>query len=287
MRRRTKRIIAAATTILIAFVPAVAMALPGPDSAPEWWFDAWHVPTLWQQGDNGHGIVIAVADTGVQADISALAGQVLPGVDYTGNGTDGRTDFDEDSFSHGTAMASIIASRGGAFDVEGVAPGVKILPMALPLEGVQVGSQPTEDATAKSIRWAADHGARIISMSLGGVRNQKDDHIPCPLSMQQAVTHALSKGALVLAASGNEGENGSPVEEPGVCLGVVSVGALTSGLAVASFSSRHPYLTLTAPGDNVPSLNRSDGHAFAGSGTSQATALASAAIALVWSAHPG
>lgn len=289
MIRSLTRAAAAVSVAMLAFAVTAppSFAAPGPPGAPEWWFDSWHVQSEWAQGHDGSGIVIAVADTGVQANVTALSGQVLPGADFTGNGTDGREDFDSEDFSHGTAMASIIVAKDGAFGVEGVAPGAKILPMALPLEGVQLsGGTPTPDATAVSIRWAADHGARIISMSLGGVRTQKNDRIPCPLSMQDAVTYALHKGAIVLAASGNAATSGSPVEEPGVCIGVVSVGAVTQSLDVAAFSSRHPYLTLAAPGDNVPSLNRVDGHAFAGSGTSQATALAAAALALVWSAHP-
>jgi subtilisin family serine protease len=67
---------------------------------------------------------------------------------------------------------------------------------------------------------------------------------------------------------------------------VVSVGSVSSGLSVSSFSSRHPYLTVSAPGDKIPSLNRSPGRAFLGGGTSQATAVTSAAIALVWSKFP-
>jgi subtilisin family serine protease len=122
-------------------------------------------------------------------------------------------------------------------------------------------------------------------MSLGGVREESTDGPdPCPSGVQQAVLHALRRGVLVVAASGNSGDEDSPVEEPGVCLGVVSVGAVDRNLNVASFSSRHPYLTLTAPGDNIPSLSRDS--AYIGEGTSQATAITSAALALVWSRYP-
>jgi subtilisin family serine protease len=89
---------------------------------------------------------------------------------------------------------------------------------------------------------------------------------------------------LVVAASGNSGDENSPVEEPGVCLGVVSVGAVDRNLDIASFSSRHPYLTVSAPGDNIATLSRDS--AYIGEGTSQATALTSAALALIWSKYP-
>ncbi len=278
--------IAAVLALLPVVTAAPAMAAPGPAQAPEWWFDAWNVPGLWAQGADGTGITIAVIDTGVQADIPELAGKVLPGLDLIGNGTDGRTDFDSDAFSHGTAMASIMVASDGYGNIEGLAPGAKILPIAVPLRGVISNGTPTPSATATAVRYAADHGAKVISMSLGGLVFQSEDTEPCPLALQDAITYALSKGALVVAASGNSGDSGSPVEEPGVCLGTVSVGAVNQQSTVTEFSSRHPYLTVTAPGDNIPSLSKVPEQAYIGSGTSQATAITSAALAMVWSRYP-
>ena len=232
--------------------PATARPRPGPPSAPEWWFDTWNVSGLWAAGADGRGITVAVVDTGVQASLPELQGKVLPGADFIGNGSDGRIDYDSDDFSHGTAMASIIVARQGFGDIEGLAPAAKILPLSVPLRGVIRKGTPTENATSTAINYAADHGARIISMSLGGVRDESDGPDPCPAAVQTAVLHALAKGALVVAASGNSGGDGSPVEEPGVCLGVVSVGAVDRQLNVASFSSRHPYLTVSAPGRQHP-----------------------------------
>ena len=280
---RLAGLVAAAGPVL-ALQPGAAQATPGPPSAPEWWFDSWQVPSLWAAGGDGRGITVAVVDTGVQASLPELQGKILAGADFIGNGSDGRVDYDSDDFSHGTAMASIIVARQGYGDIEGLAPAAKILPLSVPLRGVIRKGTPTENATSAAINYAADHGARIISMSLGGVREQSDGPDPCPASVQKAVLHALSKGALVVAASGNSGDQGSPVEEPGVCLGVVSVGSVDRQLNVSPFSSRHPYLTVTAPGDRIPSLSRDS--AYIGEGTSQATALASAALAMIWSRYP-
>lgn len=273
-----------ALALAMVALPAAAGAAPGPPEAPEWWFDSWQVDNLWAAGADGHGITVALIDTGVQASLPELAGKVLPGADFIGNGSDGRTDYDADGFSHGTAMASIIVARRGFGDIEGIAPAAKILPLAVPLHGVIRKGTPTSNATAVAIDYAADHGARIISMSLGGVRDASDGPDPCPDSVQQAVLHALVKGALVVAASGNSGDDGSPVEEPGVCLGVVSVGSVDRQLNVSMFSSRHPYLTVSAPGDNIPTLSRDS--AYIGEGTSQATAMTSAALAMIWSKYP-
>jgi len=282
----TKRLLAAvAATVTFATPMTAAEAAPGPSSAPEWWFDSWHATDLWAGGADGHGITIAVVDTGVQASIPELSGKILPGADFISNGTDGRTDFDGEGFSHGTAMASLMVARSGLGNIEGLVPNAQILPIAVPLKGVIKHGSTPDNPTSGAIDYAVNHGAKIISMSLGGVREQDEDGPdPCPASVQQSVLNAVRKGVLVVAASGNSGDADSPVEEPGVCLGVVSVGAVDSSLNVTSFSSRHPYLTLSAPGDNIPTLSRDS--AYIGGGTSQATAITAAALAMVWSKYP-
>lgn len=281
-----RRLLAVLAVVLLAVVPPIpAAAAPGPAAAPEWWFDSWHLPALWATGADGHGITIAVIDTGVQASLPELRGKVLSGADYTGNGSDGRVDYDGDDFSHGTAMSSIMVAAKGYAGIEGMAPNARILPISVPLEGVVRRGVPVRNATSTAIDYAVQHGARIINMSLGGVREESTDGPdPCPGTVQQAVLRALRRGVLVVAASGNSGDENSPVEEPGVCLGVVSVGAVDRSLNVASFSSRHPYLTVSAPGTDVPTLSRDS--AYIGEGTSQATALTSAALALIWSRYP-
>lgn len=284
-RGRLTAAVAGLVAVVLSFGAAPAVAAPGPPSAPEWWFDSWNVPGLWAEGANGQGITIAEIDTGVQASRPELAGKILPGADFIGNGTDGRTDFDSDDFSHGTAMASIMVARAGFGNIEGLAPSAQILPIAIPLQGVIRHGTPPNNATSSAIDYAVAHGAKIISMSLGGVRDESQDGPdPCPGGVQKSVLNAVRKGVLVVAASGNSGDANSPVEEPGVCLGVVSVGAVDRNLNVTSFSSRHPYLTLSAPGDQIPTLSRDS--AYIGGGTSQATAMTSAALALVWSKYP-
>lgn len=281
------RVVAALGVILsVLMMGGPAVAAPGPAAAPLWWFDYWNVADMRAQGATGQGITIAVIDTGVQADIPELAGKVLSGADFTGRGSDGRIDFDTDAFGHGTAMSSLMVAAPGYAGIEGLAPDARLLPIAVPLTGSGPSGLTAADALPEAIRWAADHGASIISMSLGGNRDPSRDRVPCPVAHQDAITYAISKGAIVVAASGNGGQEGSPVEEPGVCLGVVSVGAVDASRTVAPFSSRHPYLTLSAPGDQIATLSKVPGVAYVGEGTSQATAIASAALALIWSKFP-
>ena len=259
-----------------------AATVPGLPNYPEYWFPQWNVPAIWGSGDRGQGVTVAVIDTGVQASVADLSGSVLPGTDLTGLGGDGHTDRDRDNFDHGTAMAALIAGHGGRF-LAGVAPLTKILPVAVPLVGTNQGAH-SPDYISTAVRYAAAHGANIISMSLGGLRYADQENVACPADTQAAIFYALSKGAIVVAAGGNAGLKGSPTEEPGVCLGVVSVAAVDAKRHPAKFSSRHAYLTVAAPGVNIPTINAKD-VIFIGDGTSQATALTSGALALMWAAH--
>jgi subtilisin family serine protease len=288
--RMRPRLLAGLSAVLVALLSFAGIAVPGagaapgPANAPEYWFDAWHVGQLWDSGARGQGVTIAEIDTGVNASLPELAANVVAGKDFGAAGGDGRIDREVNEFGHGTAMASIMVAHRGILDITGLAPDARLLPIAVPLTGTT--DKDGNDHLADAIRWAADHGAKVISMSLGGARKPGVDSVPCPADEQNAVFYAMRKGSVVLASSGNTGLKGNLVEEPGVCLGVVSVGAVDQNNQVADFSSRHPYLTLTAPGVNIPTLGRVPGTAYSGDGTSQATAVASAAFALVWSKFP-
>ena len=262
---------------------SAATSVPGLPSYPEYWFPQWNVPSIWHSGDQGQGVTVGVIDTGVEASVSDLSGSVLRGTDLTGLGGDGHTDRDREPFDHGTAMAALIAGHGGRY-LAGVAPKTKILPIAVPLVGTNHASHP-ENYLGTAVRFAAAHGAKIISMSLGGLRYATGNSVACPADTQSAIFYALSKGAIVVAAGGNAGLKGSPTEEPGVCLGVVSVAAVDAKRKPGKFSSRHPYLTVAAPGVDIPTVNGHD-VIYVGDGTSQATALTSGALALIWAAHP-
>jgi subtilisin family serine protease len=181
-------------------------------------------------------------------------------------------------------MASIMVARPGPLGITGLAPAASILPLAVPLNGTTDGQHAAKVPAA--IRWAVRHGAKVISMSIGGERFPGAGNRSCPAAEQRAVFAALAAGVVVIAAVGNTGPRANTVEEPGVCLGVVAVGAVDRAGAVAPFSARQPYLSLVAPGVDVPSLGRVAGQAFSGSGTSQAAALVSATAALVWSRYP-
>lgn len=284
MRRRLA--VAVAVLVTLVSVAGPAFAAPGPAQAPEWWFDTWHVPSLWGSGATGHGITIAEIDTGVNASWPGLAANVLPGKNFGAAHGDGRTDHATAPFGHGTAMASIMVARPDFMGITGLARDAKVLPVAVPLNGTDDEPANGDDHLAEAITWAVNNGGKIITMSLGGRSNRASGQSPCPQDEQDAIDYAIEQGAIVLASSGNDGQKGNPVEEPGVCLGVVSVGAVDRSGKVPPFSSRHKYLTVSAPGVNVPSLGRDPRNAYVGDGTSQATAITAASLALIWSKYP-
>jgi subtilisin family serine protease len=275
-----------AVLLLFGITAPSAAAAPGPPDHPEWWFDTWHVPALWAGGARGQGIVIGEIDTGVNAGLPELSANVAAGTDLGSLGGDGRTDRDTDEFGHGTAMASLMVAHDGQDNILGIAPDARILPIAVPITGTtDDAGDNAADLLLTAIRWAADHGAKIISMSLGGPRDPGVSR-SCPAKEQSTIDYALSKGAIVVASGGNSGDSGSPIEEPSVCLGVVSVGAVDSAGVVPVWSSKHPYLTVTAPGVDVPTISRVPGEAFFGDGTSQAAAITSGGLAVIWSKYP-
>ncbi|HEV7710953.1 MAG TPA: S8 family serine peptidase, partial [Asanoa sp.] len=129
----------------------------------QWWFDAWQVRELLWPRTQGEGVIVAVLDTGVQANLKDFrGGVVLPGADFAGAGTDGRVDMDPNLDAvagHGTGMASLIASQGTGTGFLGVAPKAKILSVNMH-SGSAIGAQ------SKRIRWAVDHGAQVINICL-------------------------------------------------------------------------------------------------------------------------
>jgi subtilisin family serine protease len=156
--RRLVRLASAGLIVALAIGP-VTVAEASPLSEQQWWFDTWNIEeTVWPQS-KGAGVTVAVIDTGVNAALPDMRAAVVPGKSFQGSSSrDGRRDTDE-GFGHGTGMASLIASRGNATGFTGVAPKAKILPLVAPNVGTST--------TAPAIRYAADHGAKVINISQG------------------------------------------------------------------------------------------------------------------------
>ncbi|MFC8361008.1 type VII secretion-associated serine protease mycosin [Streptomyces griseorubiginosus] len=277
---------------LLSVLLAASVALVPPTTAhadgiraKQWALDAMHTQQAWQT-TKGAGVTVAVLDTGVENDHPDLVGNVLTGKDMIGFGAvRGQRPWAR----HGTAMAGIIAGHGHGFGngdgVMGIAPEAKILPVRVILEDddpARAKARNTRgNALAEGIRWAADHGADVINLSLG------DDSASAhpEAGEDDAVQYALRKGAVVVASAGNGGEKGDHISYPAAYPGVIAATAVDKFGTRASFSTRRWYATVAAPGDDVV-IADPDHKYYEGWGTSAASAFVSGAVALIKAAHP-
>jgi type VII secretion-associated serine protease mycosin len=269
----------------LALVPPTAAHADG-IRAQQWALEAMHTQEAWQT-TKGKGITVAVLDTGVEDDHPDLVGNVLDGKDMVGFGA---SRGDRAWARHGTAMAGIIAGHGHGYanadGVMGIAPEAKILPVRVILEDGDSARGKARNtrgnALAEGIRWAADHGADVINLSLGD--DSKSAH-PEPAE-DEAVQYALKRGSVVVASAGNGGEKGDHISYPAAYPGVIAATAVDRYGTRASFSTRRWYATVSAPGVDVV-IADPDRKYYEGWGTSAASAFVSGAVALIKAAHPG
>ena len=254
-------------------VDAVAQAFatandPFYTQGSEWHLAKIQAPAAWDITTGTSSVIVAVVDTGVYASHPDLAGKVLStGWDFVGNSSDAT-----DQNGHGTAVAGTIApDANNNIGVVGVAWANQILPVRV-LDASGSGYFST---ISQGITYAANHGARIINLSLGGTSSSQ--------TLQDAINYAWSKQCIVVAAAGNNG-NSTPCY-PAACNNVVSVAATGTADTYTSWSNYGSYIDVCAPGENIVTLDGSTGYG-SWSGTSFSSPVASGVIALMVSANP-
>jgi len=206
----------------------------------------------------GSGVTVAVLDTGVSSSQRSpapgspelAAGQVVPGWDFV----DGDADPTDEN-GHGTQVASMIAEdTNTGFGQTGLAYGAKIMPVRV-FDSQGVGDV---DTIARGVRFAAEHGAKVINLSFAfGPSTTEADIAP----LVSALDFAAQRGVLSVGASGNEGIES--IDLPARSRNVLAVGATTEFGCVAAYSNYGRELDLVAPGGGTDAPI-SDKHCKAG-----------------------
>jgi subtilisin family serine protease len=242
-------------------------------------------PSAWSQGYQGEGIVVAVADSGVDLTHPDLMDRVAASRNFT-------TEEDRDLVGHGTHVASIVAGSGAASSgkYKGVAPGATLISAKVCLvNGCPLSS------IIEGIEWASgEQGAKVINLSLSGPDSPGVD------PLEQAINELTEQfGTLFVIAAGNSGSPGS-VGSPSTADAALSVAAVDRNEAIAPFSSRGPREDgaikpeISAPGVGIVAALASgstigppiETHYTALSGTSMATPHVAGAAALLRQLHP-
>jgi thermitase len=259
--------------------------------------------TTWWDFDKGSvNVVVAVIDTGVDLDHPDLVSQLwrnldeLPnngidddhngykddynGFDFAGDGifplVGAQDPIPEDAYvGHGTHVSgTIAATQNNGVGISGEAPLVKI--MAVRVLGGMMGSGYASDI-ANGVIYAAENGAHVINMSLGGTGKSTTEY--------NALKFAWDHNVFIAAAAGNDGDTGNPVNYPAAYVFAMSVGATDSLDNIASFSTHNEFVEISAPGVNI--LSTIPGGVYEGgwSGTSMATPHVAGLAALLYSMY--
>ena len=172
-----------------------AFAADDPGAPLQWGMVRIGAETAWA-GGQGEGITIAIIDTGVDLDHEDLVGRIVAGRDLVDD-----DDVADDEEGHGTHVAGVAAaSSGNGLGVIGVAPKASIMPVRV-LDGAGRG---TLEDVAAGIRWATEHGADVINLSLGPERGDLTPHPTSDAALRDSIDQAWAAGIVVVLAAGND-----------------------------------------------------------------------------------
>jgi subtilisin family serine protease len=260
----------------------------------QWGLRTAQVDKAWDVVRGSPTVIVAVVDTGVDANHPDLAGALLPGAAFVSSPDPSCAPGSQvDDNGHGTHVAGLIAAdANNGTGIAGAAFGVRVLPVkALDCTGAGLLSD-----VAQGVTWATDRGARIINISLGA---DSDGFV-----LHDAIRYAVAHNVLVVAAAGNCGVASvrcagiNAPQYPGAYPETLAVGATGTSDQHAGFSNSDAYVGISAPGMAIWSTtptypttlsraNESTQSYAAFSGTSQASPLVAAIAALVLSGEPG
>ena len=231
----------------------------------------WHLPKIQAPGawdiTTGSAAVVAVVDSGVDPNHPDLAAKLVPGYNYLAGNTN-----TADVLGHGTWVAGTLGAIGN--NGNGVA-GVTWQNPIMPLVVLSGSNYAYYSDIASAITYAADHGVRIVNVSIGGTTSSS--------TLQSAIDYAWNKGTLVFAAAGNN--SSSDPMYPASCNNAIAVSATDPNDNLAYFSSYGPTIDVSAPGYSIYTTSNGSGYEYV-DGTSFASPVAAGVAALVLSANP-
>ena len=211
-----------------------------PMYSQQWNLHSINVESSWQD-TKGKGATVAVIDTGISEVPDLKETSFAKGYDFVNDREDAKDDN-----GHGTHVAGTIAqSTNNGFGVAGIAYEATLMPLKV----LSASGGGTVADIAEAIRFAADHGANVINMSLGGGGESS--------AMAEAIDYAHKKGVLVIAAAGNSGQNSAsyPARYPHV----LGVAALDSSGQKADYSNFGAGVDVSAPGGSTSEENAAGG----------------------------
>lgn len=221
----------------------------------------------WNYSEGSEDVIIAILDTGIATRHIDLATKIVEGY----NAFD-ETNNVEDYNGHGTHVAGI--SSAMTDNLSGIA-GVSWYSKLMPVKVLNDDGEGSLYEVASGIRWAVDHGAKIINMSLG---DHQDSQI-----MRDAIEYAYKNDVVIIAAAGNE--NVSTPMYPSAYEQVLAVSAVTANNQKAPFSNYGEHIDVAAPGEHIPSTYLNNQYVYM-SGTSMATPHVSGLAGLIRSIQP-
>ena len=228
-----------------------------------WNITAFDLPQAWKHAE-GENVKIAVLDTGCDLSHVDLKDNLLPGINFVNP-----SKKPNDQNGHGSHASGIICAQNNEIGMVGVAPKAKVIPVKV-LDDSGAGNLIN---VAKGIRWAADNGADIISMSLGA---------PSPIQqVRKAIQYASKKNIPIFVAAGNARQTEN-IFYPARYPETVSIGSIDENMKRSNFSNTGPNLDFMAPGGKIFSTVNNNGYAIL-SGTSMACPFAAGVAALLLS----
>lgn len=271
---------------------ATTSIIPNDSKYPQQWaLPRINCPSGWEKMKGSPQVKVAVIDTGVDLDHPDLKCNLIKGYDWVDVGTPplgwhwvgdytGVDNIPDDERGHGTHVSGTIAAcTNNGLGVSGVAWHCKIMPVRA-LGTLANNNNPNwkrgsgeYDDIASAIKWAADKGAHVINMSLGG---------PKSFVLKGAIDYAFKKNCVLVAAMGNDGDG--TIQYPASYSNVLAVGATDITDTRASFSNYSVHNDVVAPGVNILSTVPNDSYAVY-QGTSMATPHVSGLAALLKSCN--